>query len=164
MFEIPKSSPSAGQKHHSASVSTALWSLRDAAVVWGMEKHAGLLARFKEWCKYTGSLWIVESLESYARGAKYTARDLSSFFKDPSSQPFVGEEGFLLPDGRFITDRSEALRELLEITPSVSFDTLGRLALKEEAAGKIRVFAMVDAFTQWALKPLHTAVMSTIST
>jgi len=41
---------------------------------------------------------------------------------------------------------------------------LGRLALKEEAAGKIRVFAMVDAFTQWALYPLHQLIMSTLST
>lgn len=48
--------------------------------------------------------------------------------------------------------------------PYVSFDTLGRLALKEEAAGKIRVFAMVDAYTQWALAPLHRVVMSTLST
>lgn len=41
---------------------------------------------------------------------------------------------------------------------------LGRLALKEEAAGKIRVFAMVDAYTQWALYPLHREIMSTLST
>jgi hypothetical protein len=32
---------------------------------------------------------------------------------------------------------------------------LGRLSIKEEAAGKVRVFAMVDPWTQWALKPLH---------
>jgi hypothetical protein len=40
--------------------------------------------------------------------------------------------------------------------------SLGRLSLKEEAAGKIRVFAMVDAFTQWALYPLHMKILSTI--
>jgi hypothetical protein len=32
---------------------------------------------------------------------------------------------------------------------------LGKLGTKEEAAGKIRVFAMVDAFTQWIFHPLH---------
>jgi hypothetical protein len=32
---------------------------------------------------------------------------------------------------------------------------LGQLSLKEEAAGKIRVFAMVDVWTQSVLKPLH---------
>nr|QDH87755.1 MAG: RNA-dependent RNA polymerase [Mitovirus sp.] len=35
---------------------------------------------------------------------------------------------------------------------------LGRLSYKEEPAGKIRVFAMVDPFTQWMLKPLHVAI------
>jgi hypothetical protein len=32
---------------------------------------------------------------------------------------------------------------------------LGKLGTKAEAAGKIRVFAMVDAWTQWALYPFH---------
>jgi hypothetical protein len=32
---------------------------------------------------------------------------------------------------------------------------LGRLGLKQEAAGKVRVFAMVDCWTQWLLSPLH---------
>jgi hypothetical protein len=34
----------------------------------------------------------------------------------------------------------------------------GQLSLKEEAAGKLRVFAMVDNLTQSVLKPLHTAL------
>jgi hypothetical protein len=34
--------------------------------------------------------------------------------------------------------------------------TLGKLGTKDEAAGKIRVFAMVDPITQWILKPLHS--------
>lgn len=33
--------------------------------------------------------------------------------------------------------------------------TPGKLSLKYEAAGKVRVFAIVDYFTQWLLKPLH---------
>lgn len=32
---------------------------------------------------------------------------------------------------------------------------LGKLSIKEEAAGKVRVFAMVDPWTQWVLRPLH---------
>lgn len=35
---------------------------------------------------------------------------------------------------------------------------LGQLAFKEEAAGKLRVFAMVDIWTQSLLKPLHSAL------
>lgn len=32
---------------------------------------------------------------------------------------------------------------------------LGQLAFKEEAAGKLRIFALVDVWTQSVLKPLH---------
>jgi len=35
---------------------------------------------------------------------------------------------------------------------------LGRLGVKEEPAGKLRVFAIVDCWTQWLMKPLHLAV------
>lgn len=40
----------------------------------------------------------------------------------------------------------------LEIDPTVP---IGRLSFKEEPAGKLRVFAMVDVITQSLLKPLH---------
>lgn len=39
-------------------------------------------------------------------------------------------------------------------------DCSGRLALKEEAAGKVRVFALVDYWTQCALAPLHKFMFS----
>jgi hypothetical protein len=35
---------------------------------------------------------------------------------------------------------------------------IGKLGLKQEAAGKMRVFAMVDPWTQWVLKPLHDGI------
>jgi len=35
------------------------------------------------------------------------------------------------------------------------YPSMGQLATKEEAAGKIRVFALVDVWTQSCLKPLH---------
>lgn len=34
-------------------------------------------------------------------------------------------------------------------------NNIGQLAFKKEAAGKVRVFAMVDVITQSVLKPLH---------
>jgi hypothetical protein len=43
------------------------------------------------------------------------------------------------------------LTEEARVTPT----SIGKLGLKDEPAGKIRVFAMVDCFTQWAMKPLH---------
>jgi hypothetical protein len=41
--------------------------------------------------------------------------------------------------------------------------SLGRLGFKEEAAGKVRVFAYVDPFTQWLLKPLHDALFELLA-
>jgi len=35
---------------------------------------------------------------------------------------------------------------------------MGKLGFKQEAAGKVRVFAMVDAWTQWVLEPLHLEI------
>nr|WAY16597.1 putative RNA-dependent RNA polymerase [Rhizoctonia solani mitovirus 116] len=39
---------------------------------------------------------------------------------------------------------------------------LGKLSIKEEAAGKMRIFAMVDAFTQWNCRPLHDGIFEGI--
>jgi hypothetical protein len=41
------------------------------------------------------------------------------------------------------------------LTTEVGVWSLGRLAFKKEAAGKLRVFAMVDVWTQSIFKPLH---------
>lgn len=43
---------------------------------------------------------------------------------------------------------------------SESLGTLGRLGFKEEAAGKMRIFAIVDPWTQWLMKPLHRGISS----
>jgi len=37
---------------------------------------------------------------------------------------------------------------------------VGQLALKKEAAGKLRVFALVDVWTQSILKPIHDSIFS----
>lgn len=37
---------------------------------------------------------------------------------------------------------------------------LGKLGFKEEAAGKVRVFAMVDCWTQWLFDPLHRGLFT----
>jgi len=45
--------------------------------------------------------------------------------------------------------------QYLQIEPQ---RTIGKLGFKEEAAGKVRVFAMVDGWTQWVLKPYHETI------
>jgi hypothetical protein len=47
--------------------------------------------------------------------------------------------------------------KLLNIEPFV-MGRLGQLSLKREAAGKVRVFAMVDIWTQSVLKPVHDSI------
>lgn len=55
------------------------------------------------------------------------------------------------------------LRYLLSIRPRVSkLGVTARLSRLEEAAGKIRVVAIVDFWTQMALKPLHRAIFAVL--
>lgn len=42
------------------------------------------------------------------------------------------------------------------------FNYTGKLSIKSEAAGKERVFAMVDFWTQQALKPIHSLIFKTL--
>jgi len=42
-------------------------------------------------------------------------------------------------------------------------DNIGRLSVKVEPAGKLRVFAMVDVWTQSILKPLHDSLFALLS-
>lgn len=48
-------------------------------------------------------------------------------------------------------------------SPTNRLANLGRLGTKEEPAGKVRVFAMVDPFTNWLLKPLHKLIFRYLS-
>lgn len=48
-------------------------------------------------------------------------------------------------------------------TDHANVGTLGALGTKEEAAGKIRVFALVDCWTQWLMKPLHDGLFGILA-
>jgi len=101
-----------------------------------MAANSALASQMKEWCKNTNNQWIWDQITAFGPLSVDTQR--------------------LTLNAR----RVEASAHCKLQIPT----QLGRLALKEEAAGKIRVFAMVDAFTQWALYPLHQQIMSTLST
>jgi len=59
----------------------------------------------------------------------------------------------------------ESLRNIIKDTPGLNFRRkesmigtgLSQFALKEEAAGKLRVFALIDSISQSLLRPLHDA-------
>jgi len=40
---------------------------------------------------------------------------------------------------------------------------VGKLGIKQEAAGKMRVFAMIDPWSQWTLAPLHKGIFRILS-
>lgn len=42
----------------------------------------------------------------------------------------------------------------------VGMTNVGQLSIKEEAAGKVRVFALVDIWTQSILKPIHDSLFT----
>nr|WAY16621.1 putative RNA-dependent RNA polymerase [Binucleate Rhizoctonia mitovirus 9] len=70
----------------------------------------------------------------------------------------------LLPNGSVLR---EAWRKCVHLplkggVQAIHNPFLGKLALKEESAGKVRVFAMVDCWTQWLLKPLHDTIFDHI--
>lgn len=68
---------------------------------------------------------------------------------------------------QFVVDFIEhrALKELIKIIINYKLyllpytGAIGKLHAKEEPAGKVRLFAMADAPTQWALYPLHEFIM-----
>lgn len=46
----------------------------------------------------------------------------------------------------------------MPLKKGASGNALSQFAIKEEAAGKVRVFALMDSWTQSVLKPLHEAL------
>jgi hypothetical protein len=56
-----------------------------------------------------------------------------------------------------VSDWSEAQLKNPKFSPA-----MGKLGVKDEAAGKVRVFAMVDPWTQWVLRPLHLWVQKNL--
>jgi len=70
-------------------------------------------------------------------------------------------EGFLVPVDPGPTI-AKTFSELTRMESRVGPIPLGKLGLKQEAAGKMRVFAMVDPITQWALYPFHSFIFDRI--
>jgi hypothetical protein len=78
-----------------------------------------------------------------------------------NSQPHLFDSLFILAQHLYCTRVIDIIHSFktywFERTYNINIknDDLGKLAIKEEAAGKVRVFAMVDPLTQWVLAPLH---------
>lgn len=111
-----------------------------------------------DWCKMTGNIWVLNRIDLWGNSEKsgvtvadyFDTKDLGS----PLLQSDLDQMGY---------EASAKVRSAAQKFPSssgVSVGDLGRLAGLDEPAGKVRVVAMVDIFTQWVLHPLHEALFS----
>jgi len=124
---------------HSASPTNSIsWHglLTDAYL---LRSNPELLAYFFEYCKRSGStgLWksLLEAYQLVLLGAKHLKIDL-----------YVPKGADGRPHG------------FVPCSKGSWSGFLGQLSFKEEAAGKLRIFAIVDSWTQSLLRPLHDSL------
>lgn len=126
-----------------------------SALIW---YQSPLLPFLTDWCKMTGNIWLLNRIDSWGNPAK-TGVSVSDYFdtKDLSS-PLLLEE-IQKVDWEALAEKRRKAQKFPS-SSGVSVGGLGRLATLDEPAGKVRVVAMVDIFTQWLLYPLHEALFS----
>lgn len=126
-----------------------------------------------------GKPFIISSSTPSARGMEGEMRNKSSHFSILSTSPagillsvivwFRPENDMLreylfnycrMTDNIWVINRMEEWKKLLpkNIFVDAKPGVLGKLAELPEAAGKIRVVAMVDCWTQWVMDPLFRAI------
>jgi hypothetical protein len=104
--------------------------------LWGLRLHKPTNEAFLQYLKLTGSsslLELVQGLQKLlCRNRPLVEELLKNNFKK-------GPMGFLTGDYKV---------------------PIGQLSFKKEAAGKLRIFALVDSWTQTVMDPLHQAMFS----
>lgn len=138
-FIISKSSSASGliriDKDDKTPLSTSPAGILAAVGAWMMNPM--MYRVLTDWCKMTGNQWVINRIESWGK--------------------------ILLPMCAPNSPRYKYYKGMWTVLGQVYTRSLGRLGFKEEAAGKVRVFAMCDAFTQWVLKPLHDSLFELLS-
>nr|URG16539.1 MAG: RNA dependent RNA polymerase [Mitoviridae sp.] len=97
--------------------------------------HSPLFPVLQNWCKMTGNHWVLNRISSWAK------------------ELWVWEDAYALSPG---TPGGKTC-------PFEATNWLGKLGFKQEPAGKVRVFAMVDPWTQWLMDTLHRAIFGLLS-
>jgi hypothetical protein len=98
---------------------------------------------FRTWIFQTGNKWLLDSVYIWASGAP-----------DPRMHVSKTRDGHLISVEKASPETKKGPKGLNLAWRRI----LGKLGTKLEAAGKVRVFAMVDPFTQWIFAPLHKAI------
>lgn len=93
--------------------------------------RSSLFPFLKDWIQMTGNTGLLNRIVDWASGPWTTDTDSATEVRASEAKFDVRPTGFL-----------------------------GKLGFKEEPAGKVRVFAMVDPITQWLLKPLHDGIFN----
>nr|QDH86591.1 MAG: RNA-dependent RNA polymerase [Mitovirus sp.] len=124
-----------------------------SAILW---RKSSLYPFLTDWCKMTGNIWILNRIDSWGNPEK-TGVHVNDFFdtrdlKSPLLQSDINQSDW---EAKATARRA---KQKFPSTSGVSVGDLGRLAGLDEPAGKVRVVAMVDIFTQWVLHPLHEAL------
>jgi len=136
-----KKEKSTNEIHVPKTVSSATGSLVAAAYAWA---HNPELRR--TWIKLANEMFAIGHVTVFMKSIKSKVSDYKL--------PFEVHTQWTNPQGTV-----NKLRSTFKAPPA-----LGKLAFKPEPAGKIRVFAMVDAFTQWLLRPLHDRLFDLLRT
>nr|QDH86939.1 MAG: RNA-dependent RNA polymerase [Mitovirus sp.] len=105
--------------------------------------------------------YMMESVSVYLRQIK----DKPSLFKDYLLSSKIGktrlqEIGY--SDNDIITSSPREFMDSMKMVSSAYLRN-GKLSLKYEPAGKIRVFAISDYWTQWILEPLHKSLFNVLA-
>lgn len=124
-----------------------------SAVIWF---RSPLRPFLEDWCKMTGNIWLLNRMELWGNPDK-TGVSVNDYFdtKDLSS-PLL-ESDIRAADWERLSEERRS-KQKFPSSSGVTVGDLGRLAALDEPAGKVRVVAMVDIFTQWLLHPLHEAL------
>lgn len=143
-FLISKSTPVSSLSGGDRLTSTSPLSILLSARLWKSEVALHLYPILEAWCKFTRNQWVLNRIDLW-----------SSETIDPRPK-----HGLINRRGETFVDGTPSLLVGARAKPfKASWNHfLGKLGFKLESAGKVRVFAMVDCFTQWLLEPLHAAI------
>lgn len=138
-FTISKASSAAGlirfSKDDRSPLSTSPAGILAAVACW-FEQPLYKESSLDPWCKATGNQWLLNRLDEWRK--------------------------VLIPWSSGNLPSGVLFKSMYTVIGQVYARSLGHLGFKEEAAGKLRVFAYVDPFTQWLLKPLHDALFEVL--
>lgn len=157
-FLMAKSGPAARRdslesiKRQYSPLVTSPGAILAGAVLW---YRSALYPILEGWCKMTGNIWMLNRIEMWGRTVLLQDVDSKGKTKDHQIGMLAPHgvglgDGFIHPSDRHLGNKAEHV--------ALTLGTLGRLGTSDEPAGKVRVFAMVDCFTQWIFDPLHRAI------